>query len=71
MSTWTHKVPVDPDHPVEPHYNGNGLTPTGQRSFWSCHKCGGPLQIDGLTVPIASPIAKAKDEDESKMSSQP
>lgn len=68
---WAHKEPPAEDHPVDPHYNGNGLP-----AFWTCHakvgkeRCDGALLMDGKAPPITTPPVKTT-KPESKMSQQP
>ena len=65
MTRWTHKGGEQP-HPVDPTYNGNGVP-----SWWTCHKCGDVVLLDGKSVPIVTPVKKVAPTDEPPMSSQP
>jgi hypothetical protein len=54
------------DHEPDPHYNGNG-----KPSWWTCHKCGGSLLLDGKAVPITVGLAPATSDAEPPLSAQP
>lgn len=66
MAGWSHKEEPDIPHPVDPHYNGNGLP-----AFWTCHTCKGIIRLYDAAPPITEPVKAKMPKGEPPMSSQP